>query len=289
MGVDERLRCLKWPVILYNILYFLISCAVLGVAVWLRFDFFASNFLEADEAFNGYYIATYVFMVGGSLGFIGSIIGFVGIGCLKFIPIVIYLVMVIGIFLLELGGGVFVFVYRDEIQHSLARGEVIQRVVKQEYGVVSSKTKAIDFMQWELRCCGGDSYTDYTGSTWYNSDIESRKDRVPLSCCKDYERYKDNPNYRSCAMYKNQQGTGPIREPSQHIHNTACGEAIVQFISDHIVVLGAIGLTLFLMQIFGITMISMLIHYLRKQQAEEGFEMSRSFEKTSWKGGNPYW
>ena len=46
----------------------------------------------------------------------------------------------------------------------------------------------------QLQCCGGQGFTDYQGSQWSKDDplyVEERKDKAPLTCCRDYKRYED--------------------------------------------------------------------------------------------------
>ncbi|KAJ8401605.1 hypothetical protein AAFF_G00379220 [Aldrovandia affinis] len=88
-----------------------------------------------------------------------------------------FLVIILVILVAEVTAFVFGFIYRSRIKGDL---EKTMSDVFQKYDGQSSETRAVDYLQKQLQCCGVQNYTDWTRTTWFSS----HNNTVPSSCCR---------------------------------------------------------------------------------------------------------
>lgn len=97
-----------------------------------------------------------------------------------------YMFILILVFLLETTVGSMSYVYDTQVEKELNR--TLNNTFLSSYGVHNAKTRAIDEMQQEYKCCGAIRFEDWREGTWIRS---RRKDLlmpplgrlVPDSCC----------------------------------------------------------------------------------------------------------
>ncbi|XP_017570273.2 tetraspanin 36 [Pygocentrus nattereri] len=92
--------------------------------------------------------------------------------CLSFFMLIILL-----IFAAEVTAFVFGVTYRSKIKGDLEKS---MTEVFQKYDGKNAETRAVDFLQSQLQCCGVKNYTDWTSIPWFSSHNRT----VPHSCCK---------------------------------------------------------------------------------------------------------
>lgn len=82
------------------------------------------------------------------------------------------------IFVAEVAALVFSFIYQNKISGDLQRSmsDVFSR-----YDGEDAETKAVDYLQTQLQCCGVRNYTSWTSTAWFSENNNT----VPLSCCKN--------------------------------------------------------------------------------------------------------
>ncbi|KAG9354983.1 hypothetical protein JZ751_001696 [Albula glossodonta] len=88
-----------------------------------------------------------------------------------------FLFIILLILAAEITAFVFGFIYRGRIKGDL---EKTMTEVFQKYDGQSSETRAVDYLQEQLQCCGVQNYTDWTRMPWF----QSHNSTVPTSCCK---------------------------------------------------------------------------------------------------------
>ncbi|XP_054842728.1 tetraspanin-36-like [Eublepharis macularius] len=91
----------------------------------------------------------------------------------------VFLFIILLIFIAEVSVFALGFVYRAKVKSDFR--EPLQQIFK-KYDGKNSESHAIDYLQVELQCCGISNYTDWIGSTWYNS---TGNHSIPVSCCKE--------------------------------------------------------------------------------------------------------
>nr|XP_056704870.1 tetraspanin-36-like [Euleptes europaea] len=111
----------------------------------------------------------------------------------------VFLFIILLIFIAEVSAFVLGFVYRSRVKSDFR--EPLQQVFK-EYDGNNSQSHMVDYLQNELQCCGVSNYTDWIGSTWYNT---TGNNSIPISCCK--QAFKKNCTGRvSELQYLNTEG-----------------------------------------------------------------------------------
>ncbi|KAJ8381017.1 hypothetical protein SKAU_G00017950 [Synaphobranchus kaupii] len=88
-----------------------------------------------------------------------------------------FLIIILVILAAEVTAFVFGFIYRSKIKGDL---EKTMTDVFQKYNGQSAETRAVEYLQKELKCCGVQNYTDWTRTTWYST----HNNMVPTSCCR---------------------------------------------------------------------------------------------------------
>merc|ERR1712048_665540 len=121
-------------------------------------------------------------------GIFVAIIGFVGCcGAMKQnkVMLIIYFILVLLIFILEIVAGALAYTKKDLMEKHLS--ENLKKVVDENYGTANPDTatkamiKAIDWFQQEVKCCGATGYEEWKTSNWGKSNNGTL---APESCCK---------------------------------------------------------------------------------------------------------
>ncbi|CAH2305006.1 Novel Trtraspanin family [Pelobates cultripes] len=152
-------------------------------------------------------------------------------------------VIMLLIFVVEIVVGISAFTYRDRIQSIVS-----QRFLKvlHTYGQEPRLTNAIDSIQQEFQCCGAQNFTD-----WLNSTLNMPATSVPRSCCR-----RNQPMCGNNAL-----------DHMDNLFLEGCVVKMRNWISEHIQVIGAMGLGLGFSQIFGILLSWLLVNFLRESYA----------------------
>ncbi|XP_070759795.1 tetraspanin 36 [Enoplosus armatus] len=89
-----------------------------------------------------------------------------------------FFLIIMVIFAAEVAALVFSFIYQGKISGDLERS---MSNVFTKYDGQDPETKAVDYLQTQLQCCGVRNYTNWSNTTWFTS----HNNTVPLSCCKN--------------------------------------------------------------------------------------------------------
>ncbi|XP_072243879.1 tetraspanin 36 [Leuresthes tenuis] len=89
----------------------------------------------------------------------------------------LFFLIIMLVFAAEVTALAFSFIYQMHINGSLVSP---MNEAFSKYGEEEAETKATDYLQTQLKCCGVSNYTTWTNTSWY-----SRNNTVPLSCCKN--------------------------------------------------------------------------------------------------------
>lgn len=302
MSVTRKILCFRILTVVFAVLLWLIGVAILGFSIYLRVDYWLNQYVGASEELTKYTIAVYIFIATGAVIILFCIVGIFGairpgkpalIVYLGFLPLMLGMVI---------GGGVYAYVYQEEIENTIKNSNLLKEVVQKQYGVNGRVTQAIDYMQKELGCCGGQSYTDYHQSVWSqdydeNFEIDGRDNKAPKTCCKDYKRYEDIHTlpYKYCPMYIDIPGSqsDPLKPISDNIYRKGCGQAFVELLQKNIGIAAAIAFSIVAIQILAIIFVSLLLYYLRRpppiRTDDVVYEMARTQEKSPYPArGGPY-
>ncbi|ETN61068.1 hypothetical protein AND_007291 [Anopheles darlingi] len=147
-----------------------------------------------------------------------------------------YTFILLFVFLLEAIVGGLAYLYETQIETELQHS--LNTTFMEHYGVSERQTQAIDSMQQKFSCCGAVRFEDWRHSVWLRS---RRKDLirptegrlVPDSCC-----ITVTPK---CG----------VRDGPSNIHYTGCIYEMTDDLKYHLILLGAIGLGLSAIEVFG--------------------------------------
>uniref|UniRef100_A0A3Q4A972 Tetraspanin n=1 Tax=Mola mola TaxID=94237 RepID=A0A3Q4A972_MOLML len=89
-----------------------------------------------------------------------------------------FFVIIMLIFVAEVAALVFGFIYQGKIKGDLERS---MNEVFSKYDGQDTETKAVDYLQNQLQCCGVWNHTSWANTTWSTS----HNGTAPLSCCKN--------------------------------------------------------------------------------------------------------
>lgn len=88
-----------------------------------------------------------------------------------------FMLILLLVFAAEVTAFVFGFIYRSRIKGDLEKS---MSDVFQKYDGQNAETRAVDYLQSQLQCCGVLNYTDWSSRPWFTS----HNNTVPHSCCK---------------------------------------------------------------------------------------------------------
>jgi len=219
---------LKYILFFFNFLFWILGIVVMGVGIYSRVNSSNYDTLLGDGGISS---AANILIVSGIFV---SLIGFVGCcGALKESKtmLIIYFILVLLIFILEIAAGILAYTKKDLMEKHLASNLVT--VVKENYGKANPDTatkalmKALDWFQQEVKCCGYDGFGDWSNSTWSEGKAGQL---APKSCCVDESVDKCN-------------------ESKATVFDTGCVAAGKAFIKDHMWQVGGVGVGIAVIQV----------------------------------------
>uniref|UniRef100_A0ABD2XNS0 Tetraspanin n=2 Tax=Trichogramma TaxID=7490 RepID=A0ABD2XNS0_9HYME len=232
---------LKYVLHIYNVVLFLSGIVVGGIGIW---TVIAKHSYISLMATSTYPFLAYALIVAGGLAIIGSWLGCGGVTSENRCVILVYIFVVMGVLILEAGVGTLARLYEEQVGPELRMN--LNRTFLENYSLRSRETAAIDQMQKEFKCCGAVRFEDWLSSEWFkDEEVQRNGSLVPDSCCK-------TPSYL-CGK----------RDHPSNIQYTGCIYKFLETTKDHLIILGAVGLGLSVLEVFGIILGSCLYIKLR--------------------------
>lgn len=222
--MDCGAKCMKYMLFAFNFLFWVLGIAVLGVGIYSRIK---SDNYDTILGDGGASSAANILIASGVFV---SIIGFVGCcGAIKEnkTMLIIYFILVLLIFILEIAAGALAYAKKDEMEEELTKN--IQKIIMDNYSddheadaATKGLVKAIDWFQKEVKCCGASGINDWLTSTWFKEQTD-KSNLAPKSCC-----IVEVPGCQKIKL---------------SLYTTGCVDAGVKFVNSHVmdVVKVAIG------------------------------------------------
>ncbi|MGH0132267.1 UNVERIFIED_CONTAM: hypothetical protein FKN15_051095 [Acipenser sinensis] len=151
-----------------------ILCYV-GAYVFITYD-------DYDHFFEDVYtlIPAVIIIAVGTLLFIIGLIGCCATIRESRCGLAAFVIILLLVFVTEVAVVVLGYIYRAKVEDEVDNS--IQKVYNKYNGTnPDAASRAIDYIQRQLHCCGIHSYSDWKNTAWF---IEARNNSVPLSCCK---------------------------------------------------------------------------------------------------------
>jgi len=252
---DGFRKCIRLAMILANLLILIGAFSVLAVGIWTIVD---KSYLQDLMRNKLYMSAAYVLIAVGAITIILSLIGCLGSFTEKRLLLLAYFLFVLLMFVVLLLGGVFAYVFRQQIKSNMkpAMMDTIR-----DYDPSKPEdpiTKSWDAMQNKLRCCGistnitGDDrpWDSWKANLKINSGFGSKM--VPASCCKlDVNGVKVD-----CAS------DNPVDE--DRIFKSDCFTQAIKFVQGHAIIIGGVAVGIAAIMILGMVFSIVLCKLIKR-------------------------
>ncbi|KAK7490377.1 hypothetical protein BaRGS_00018356 [Batillaria attramentaria] len=277
MAVEGCYKCMKYVLMIFNIIVLLIGAVVLGLGIYIIVADYGVNkisvILGGDDLYESGVI---LLIVGGAVTIIISFCGCCGAWKENRILLGIYFVVMLLLTIFYVAIVVIGFIFRDNITGHLRREAETSLVNK--YG--ESKSKAVterwNAIQQELECCGltGDknsntSWAIYKFRTLWFKDRDYNENPgtqyVPESCCK-----KDNTDM--CVGRTNSTGRPPAQGPpvdnllpNEGLYTDGCYDKLEDFLDENAAIIGGIAIAALIIMLMGVLFSVCLCTQIGKQ------------------------
>lgn len=245
-------KIVQYTFFAFNFLIWVLGIVVLGVGIWSHAEAGSWKSLVDLDAIGQ---AANLLI---AAGIIVAILGFLGCwGAVKKVRVllVLYSVVVVLIFILEIAAGIYSYKKKDKVEAKIA--SAVKKAVEENYGKGDKAsllvTKAVDLFQKKIKCCGVNSPGDYKGSYWGQHNA-THDQTVPKSCCR-------KQNDATCNIKVNANSTS--------IWNTGCVEQSKKWAQGNMMYLVNVGVAIAVVELGGIVCAVCLWFSFRKEECGE--------------------
>ncbi|XP_061577731.1 CD151 antigen isoform X2 [Cololabis saira] len=236
--------CLKYLLFLFNILFWLAGGTVLAVGVWTLVE--KNDYISLLNS-SFYSASAYILIAAGLVVIVTGLIG-----CFATLKearslLIVYLVLLLCVFLLEVIAGVLAYINHQELDEELRQNLKGTMEMKYAQPGEESITEAIDKLQQEFKCCGSNNSSEWKESLFILAAGNPRI--VPDSCCKTLGEFcgrRDHPSN----IYKVEGG---------------CIMKLEEFIQSQLYILGSVGIGIAFLQLVGMMFTCCLYRNLNEE------------------------
>lgn len=214
------LCCVKYMMFLFNLLFWLSGCGLLGVGIWLSVS--QGSFATFSPSFPSLSAANLVI----TLGSIVMVTGFLGcMGAIKENKCLLlsFFIVLLIILLAELILLILFFLYTDKVSDN-AKRDLKEGLQLYNTDNNIGLRNAWNIIQSEWQCCGVTGHTD-----WHDALPDKT---VPDRCCQEH--------YSECG-----------RNASNVFWSRGCYEKVVDWLDDNKHLLGTIAMCVLVIQLLG--------------------------------------
>ncbi|XP_005092332.1 tetraspanin-15 [Aplysia californica] len=239
--------CNKLFLFIYALVFLFVGIILMaiGVLVEMHRD-------RIEPVNNRLAVPTAMLIAVGLIIAINALCGMVGTIMEKPCLLKVFLVTTVVCFLLQVTIGIIAFIYREQLPHMVSKEFMFAIKGYSKDGEIKT---ALDWLQTKYRCCGFSSYEDYENENPDYSCSSGKPEAcgVPKSCC---VQKAGMALPESC-------GYGVIGNATMFdlIYVEGCTGALLQWLMEHLDLVGAIALGFAIPQIFGILL---AYYFLRK-------------------------
>ncbi|KAH9519145.1 cd82 antigen [Bulinus truncatus] len=245
--------CSRALLIIFNLIFWLSGAAILAVGIWILVDPQLREYMKVikDGTQDEEFLKTSAYILIGFGSFV-FLVGFCGCcGAIRASKCLLgfYIFFLVVVFAGELAAGIYVAVFKNDIEGKLEKGLVDS--IKKSYD--GDLGPAWDTIQKELTCCGGESYKDYENSTW--SSKQTGNVKIPPSCCK----LVDGKPKNLTRCQETEEG---------YFFDKGCRKALLDWISDHSAILIGVGCGIAGLEIVGLICAICFCRHIDKDKYE---------------------
>ncbi|XP_075042952.1 tetraspanin-15 [Mixophyes fleayi] len=231
--------CLKFTLIAYCTLFWLIGAFVLTVGIYAEVE------RQKYKTLQGAFLAPAIILI--LLGVVMFVVSFIGVLAslrdnLCLLQVFMYTLGVC--LLLELSGGVIALIFKNQTMDFLNKN--IRRGIKNYYDDLDFKN-IMDFVQKQFKCCGGAEYSD-----WEENEYHSCTAPGPLACGVPYTCCISNKTVVMNTLCGYQAMKYDRVTAQKFIHVRGCTNAVfIWFLDNYTIMAGAL-LGILLPQFLGV-------------------------------------
>ncbi|XP_067044327.1 tetraspanin-9-like [Acropora muricata] len=218
-------KVIKYLVVFFNFLFFIFGCVLVGVGAWSLIKI--GDFNDLTEG--SYSSAATVMIVAGVLIALISFFGCCGAWKENRCLLIMFFICLLVILIIEITFAVLGYINRNKVDDAFDKG--MENIIQQKYGApdMMAITDSVDKLQQQEMCCGWINFTD-----WYISNFTNGEHKVPDSCCE-----------------KQSKDCGKEADTNNNIYKVGCKTKLEGFIKDKLYHIGALGVTVVVIQILG--------------------------------------
>ncbi|TRY57434.1 hypothetical protein DNTS_031423 [Danionella cerebrum] len=225
-STKKSFRVVKYTLFVFCYIFWVFSAVVIAVGIYAKIakESDVVDTLMADPAL--------LLLIVGSLMF--AITFFGCFGALRNISLLLNMIT----------AAVLGLVFSKKVQE---RTEQLMMKAIVRYRDDQDLENVIDFVQKKFKCCGVDSYLDWSKNMYFNSSDENPSLEaygVPFSCC---IRHKNETVFNSMCGYETQKRTESVA--SQFIYTSGCLEEMVWWGKQNLLLVGGITLALLFIEV----------------------------------------
>ncbi|XP_077058889.1 tetraspanin-33 isoform X2 [Siphateles boraxobius] len=235
-----------------------LSAVLTAVGIYAKFakESDAVDTLMADPAL--------LLIIVGSLMF--TITFFGCFGALRNISLLLnmFVGILLAILLLQVTAAVMGLLFSEKVQE---RTEQLMKKAIVRYRDDQDLENVIDFVQKKFKCCGVDSYLDWSKNMYFNSSDQNPSLEaygVPFSCC---IRLKNETVFNSMCGYETQKIKKSVA--SRLIYTTGCLDEIVWWGKQNLLLVGVMTLVLLFLEICMMSLASVQLCQIRTVQQKK--------------------
>jgi len=248
------MKCLKYLLFVVNFIVWVCGIAVFGVGIYSRVKAGEWSDLMKEAAVVD---AANLLIASGA---IVMVIGF--LGCCGAIKqnrplLVVYTILLLLIFILEIAGGIYAAVKKDDVIKSLQDG--FQETITNSYGGTSKAdkglTESVDWFQENVKCCGSEGPASWNETKWAKTQRDNAAaankttyQLVPASCCKS----------SGCNV-------GSSYGAITQAYTQGCIKESEEFLNSHMKELVGVGVGIAFVQLIGIIFAILLCRAIGKE------------------------
>ncbi|XP_075010919.1 tetraspanin-8 [Calonectris borealis] len=217
--------CMKYSMFIFNFLFWVCGSIILGVSIWIRVSKDAQQELDIDSSlFAGVDLLIAVGSIIMVLGFLGCCGAVKESRCM----LLLFFIGLLLILILQITGGILGAVYRSQIETSLNKtlGESVNSL---QSSTEESKKFQEKFQKFERmnQCCGL-----LNGPADWGKNFNSPFGSKICEC---------EPKNPSCTTFQ-----------GRYVYKTPCGEVIIEYLEDHLLIIMGIAFGLAVIEILGL-------------------------------------
>ncbi|XP_069509834.1 CD63 antigen isoform X2 [Ambystoma mexicanum] len=184
-----------------------------------------------------------VLLIVGAVIFVVSFFGCCGAWKENYCMVTTFAILLTLIFLVEIAAAIAGYVFKDQFKAVIGDSFKISMAT---YGSDKEMKKAIDALQQEFKCCGGNSSSDWSHVPPFN---DTKKGSLPDSCCKN--------ETESC-------GVGEAKTPlSSKIFPDGCVEGLKEWLDKNIKIIAGVAIGIAAFELLGIIFACCLMKGIR--------------------------